>query len=37
MLNPIDNFAEQCEFPKNTEHKLKEMLLFKDVYKSYKG
>ena len=29
-------FAERCGFPKNAENKLKEMLLFKDVYKSYK-
>ena len=29
-------FAERCGFPKDAEHKLKEMLLFKDVYKSRK-
>jgi len=29
-------FAERCGFPKNAENKLKEMLLFKDVYKSHK-
>ena len=29
-------FAELCGFPKNAENKLKEMLLFKDVYKSHK-
>ena len=29
-------FAERCGFPKNAENKLKEMLLFKDVYKSRK-
>ena len=29
-------FVERCGFPKNAENKLKEMLLFKDVYKSYK-
>ncbi len=27
-------FAYKCGFPKNAEHKLKEMILFKDVYKS---
>ncbi len=29
-------FVERCGFPKDAEHKLKEMLLFKDVYKSRK-
>jgi sterol desaturase/sphingolipid hydroxylase (fatty acid hydroxylase superfamily) len=29
-------FVERCGFPKDAEHKLKEMLLFKDVYKSHK-
>jgi hypothetical protein len=29
-------FEERCGFPKDAEHKLKEMLLFKDVYKSRK-
>jgi len=29
-------FTERCGFPKDAEHKLKEMLLFKDVYKSRK-
>ncbi len=29
-------FAERCGFPKDAEHKLKEMLLFKDVYISRK-
>ena len=32
----ITEFAERCGFPKNAENKLKEMLLFKDVYKSHK-
>jgi hypothetical protein len=36
ILKDTTEFAERCGFPKDAEHKLKEILLFKDVYKSRK-